>query len=297
MTLLQALSELDIPKKEKLMSAIPRDLCGLCADQFTPAMFSALQRTVERYAGEIPYTARISAAREINKCCDAFFDYTFSKVCRLERVFDSTEMDILLIKELQGGNDESRYSQSQADRAEQFGMSTNAIQNRIHSLEDGKEILGHYVKINIAGRGRTAYDNTIHPVFLALNLKEVYFMTVEMQKAFKGTPFEQISKDISADIYHQLSDYAQEGLQPHIRENGLHYQESSSDELIPLREEKHDAVYFLKSGELCVLHLADGRSFKGILRSITNELVLETADGSIVPLPEDEDCFFLTPAK
>ena len=297
MTLLQALSELNIPGKEKLISAIPQDLCDCCAVQFTPAMFSSLQKAVEHYAGEIPYTARIIAAREINKCCDAFFDYTFSKVCRLERIFDSTEMDILLIKELQGGSDESRYSQSQADRAEQFGMSTNAMQARIHALEEGKEILGHYVRINIAGRGRAAYDNTIHPVFLALNLKEAYFMTVEMEKAFKGTPFEQISKDIATDIYSQLSDYAQEGLQAHIRENGLCFQEMNPGELIPLREEKHDAVFFLKSGEPCVLHLADGRSFIGRVRLITNELVLETSDGSIVPLPEDEDCFFLMRVK
>lgn len=297
MTLLQALSSLDIPMPEKLSMAIPAALRDLTADQFTAAMFSSLQKFIEQYARELSFTARLDAAREINECCDAFFNSVFSKVCRLERIFDSTEMDILLIKELQGGSDESRYNQSQANRAERFGMSTNAMQARIHMLEAGKEILGHYVKIDIAGRGRTAYDNTIHPVFLPLNLKEAYFLTVEMPKAFKGTPFEQLIHDLSSDIYAQLSSYARDSLMPHIRDAGLDYKEVAPGEMINVRQEKYDAVYFLKSGEPCALHLLDGRTVIGTLRSITNGLLLESSDGSSVLLPENADDFSLSPVK
>ena len=297
MTLHQALSSLDIPMPEKLFSAIPAALQELTADQFTPGMFSSLRKAVEQYAGEISFTARIDAAREINECCDAFFNDTFSKACRLEHVFDSTEMDILLVKELQGGSDESRYNQSQMDRAVRFGMSTNAMQARIHALEAGKEILGHYVKIDIAGRGRTAYDNTIHPVFLALNLKEAYLLTVEIRKAFQGTPFEPLSVDISSDVYSQLSSYARDSLQAHIRDAGLDYQEAAPGELIGMREEIHDVIYFLKSGEPCILQLSDGRSFTGTLRTIKNGLVLESSDGSSVTLPEAPEDFFVSPVK
>ena len=296
MTLQQAMASMDIPMPDKLLSAIPADLSEKSAEQFSPAMFTKLQSAVENYAKGIAYNARLYAARELNECCDAFFNNAFSKVCRLERVFDRTELDVLLLKELQGGSDASLYNQSQADRGVQFGMSTNAVQARIHSLEDGKEILGHYVKIDIAGRARTAYDNTIHPVFLALNLKDAYFLTVELRKAYAGTPYEKLATSLADDIYSQLSDYAKRKLQPHLESAHLAYPLSESGAMIEPRMETYDAIFFLKSGMPCKLILEDGSSYVGTVQTGTNGFVLETADGTLVTLPADRTRYRLTAA-
>ena len=294
MTLQQAIASLDIPMPDKLLSAIPADLSEKNAEQFSPAMFKKLQSAVENYAKGIAFNARLYAARELNECCDAFFNDAFSKVCRLERVFDRTELDVLLLKELQGGSDDSLYNQSQADRGVQFGMSTNAVQARIHSLEDGKEILGHYVKIGIAGRARTAYDNTIHPVFLALNLKEAYFLTVELRKAYAGTPYEELVTSLANDIYSQLSDYAKRKLQPHLESANLEYHPIEPGALIEPRMETYDAIFFLKSEIPCRLILEDGSSYVGTVQLGSSGFVLETADGTFVTLPADQAKYRLT---
>ena len=297
MTLKQALSTMEAPVLGKLLHIIPNDLLGRNSEQFTSEQFAALREVIERYARQIVYTARIDAVWEINTFSEQFFNNRFRKLCRLERVFDNTEMDILLLKELQGGSDTLRYNQSQEDRAARFGMSTTAMQKRIYNLENGKEILGHYVKINIDGRGRTAYDNTIHPVFLAMNLKEAYFLTVELRKAFKGTHFEKLAMDISADVYGQLSEYGKNSLRTHIEDEGMDFEDPGLESLINLREEGRDAIYFLKSGSPCVLEMLDGRSYTGRIKSCESGLELETQDGNHIPLPDDPNAYSLMPVE
>ena len=295
MLLRETLTELCFTGMDRLLRCIPAELLECDANQFTPARFTMLQKTVENHARSIPFTTRIEFAREINDTCDAFFNYTFAKVCRLDRVFDNTEMDILLLKELQGGSDDTLYDQSQADRAARFGMSTNAMQARIHSLEAGKEILGHHVKIKIDGRGRAAYDNTIHPVFLTLNLKEAYMLTVGMRKAFSGTPFENLSVEVSSDIYAQLSEYARSVLQPHIEEARLGFKAVQPGSFIDTRSESYDAIYFLKSCQPCVLCLLDGTAYTGTIRMADSGFILVAADGTSVKLPENTATYTLEP--
>ena len=295
MPLRDALAELSFAGMDRLIRSIPAELLDCDAEHFTPALFSTMQKAVENHARSIPFTIRIEFAREINDACDAFFNFTFAKVCRLDRVFDNTEMDILLLKELQGGSDESLYYQSQSDRAARFGMSTNAMQARIHALEDGKEILGHHVKIRIDGRGRAAYDNTIHPVFLTLNLKEAYMLTVAMRKAFSGTPFEDLSVDVSSDIYAQLSEYAHSILQPHIEEAGLEYKTIQPCSLVNTRSENHDAIYFLKSCQPCVLRLLNGTAYTRNIQIKDDGFILAATDGTIIKLPENTATYTLEP--
>ena len=297
MTLQEALSVAESPVLRRLPCIVPEKLLNKAPEQYTKESFAALQKTLEGYAAGISFTARITLAREINEFCDEFHNYSFPKMCRLERIFDNTEMDILLLKELQGGSESQRYNQTQAERAAQFGMSTNAMQARIHSLEQGKEILGHHVKIEIDGRGRVAYDNTIHPVFCALNLKEAYFLTVELRRRFKGTPFEQLADDISADIYGQLSEYAKARLQPQIEEAGLEFEQRTPDALVNLREESRDAIFFLKSGIPCILQLMNGDSYTGRIRSGAAGLELEDSAGCHIAVPEDSREYTLRPAE
>lgn len=296
MTLRRAIISCSEIDTEALLRRIPVDLIDLQAAQFDSASFSALQKAVESYARTIVFTARIGFARTINDLCEAFFSGEYSRVCRIDRIFDNTEMDILLLKDLQGGSDDSLYDMTQSDRAERFGMSVNAIQARIHALQDGKDILGHRVKIDIAGRGRTAYDDTVHPIFLALNLKEAYLLTIAMQEVFSGTAFQSTASDIASDIYAQLSDYAHNILRPHIEKAGLHFSGNDADSPIPYRKESTDALYYLKSQEKCILRLADTAEYTGHICSEGNALVLITENGESVPLPSDPSLYTLCAA-
>ena len=131
MVLREALSSADNPVLKKMILIVPAELLDQSPEQYTPLLFAALRKAIENYVCGFSFSSRIVVARAINDFCDDFFDYAFQKACRLERVFDSTEMDILLLKALQGGSDAERYNQTQAERALQFGMSTNAMQSRI----------------------------------------------------------------------------------------------------------------------------------------------------------------------
>ena len=260
---------------------------------YTDDQFSELRESVEGYVRTILYTSRIRYATEINSYLETFFNGRFSQVCRLNSVLNSTEIDILLLKALQAGSNESLYANSQADRADQFGMSVNAIQSRIHALEDGKDILGHRVQIHIAGRGQSAYDNTIHPIFLTLNLQEVFLMTVRLKQVFSGTTFEKLADGIVGDIYSQLSDYAKDILQPHTAGLGLEAQDTQKP--TAYRPEQMDIVYYLKSGDPCRLFTLDGTEYSGRVECRDNDFFLLTSSGNCIPIPDDHSAYTLLP--
>lgn len=273
---------------------IRSDLLDQTAVSYTDDLYSKLRESIEDYVRTIHYAARIEYVIEINGFADTFFGGRFQNVCRINNVLNSTEIDILLLKALQAGSDASLYPNSQAERAEQFGMSVNAIQSRIHALEDGKDILGHHVQIRIAGRGQTAYDNTIHPVFLTLNLQEVFFLTVRLKQAFDGTEYAKIADNLANDVYSQLSDYAKGVLKPHTAD--LVFETNDIHEPVPYRQEQKDVIYYLKSGERCRLITLSGTEYTGKVVCQDNDLILLTSCGERISIPEDRSVYSLMPS-
>lgn len=297
-SLRQHIEESDIAAVRNAAAAIPQHLLELPVSDYQPFHYQELQRALDAYARSISFLGRLSVCKDINQHLDAFFGSSFerSKPCRLEKIFDSNEIDILLLKLLHGRNQDKLYDFSQADRAEQLGTSINAIQTRIHALEDGKEILGHQVQVRTGGRGRVAYDDTIHPVFLTLNMKEVYFLTIALQQLSQGTPFARLAQGLSNDIYTQLSDYAKSFIDNHAAEKAITL--SSSDPMQPIhyRTEVHDLLYYLKSGQRCTMRLLNGNSFTGTVKDDGSCFYLESADGVRTIFPEDSSLYELTNA-
>ena len=295
-SLKQHLETSDIPAVRQAVSFIPPHLLSREASAFLPAHYNELQHALDAYARSISFLGRLAVCKDINEHLGAFFGSAFdrSKPCRLEKVFDSNEIDILLLKLLHGGSNGDLYNFSQADRAEQLGTSINALQSRIHALEDGKEILGHEIKVRTGGRGRVAYDDTVHPVFLALNMKEVYFLTIALQQLSQDSPYSDLALSVSNDIYTQLSDYAKSIIDAHAAEKGIELSASDIMHPIAYRTETHDFLYYLKSGQRCILRLLDGTSFTGTIKDDGECFFLETADGSRIPVPEDGSLCSLT---
>ncbi len=293
MTLKEALIGADDRYAFGAVRVVPADMLCLRSSEFTLETYKALRSLLEGYVRSVGFMARLEAVKSLNGVCGAFFSDRFPKLCRVEKVFDSTELDILLLKELQGGSDDALYEKTQADRADAFDMSVNAIQARIHALEDGKEILGHVAKIQIDGRGRAAYDNTIHPVFLTLNLKEANFLTVVLKQAFAGTPSENTANDISNDIYSQLSDYAKEIIDRNASEKGMTFASNDPAEKLPYRSESKDMLYFLKSGERCLVQMPDGTAYSGHIKLNGTGFIMLTDDGAEILLSEGVSAYSL----
>ena len=133
-----------------------------------------------------------------------------SNFCKVDKLFSVAETCIRLLRELHGGELTSDiYASRRADVAEKFGMSLNSLDKYISRLTapEGCDILGSSVQINELRTRVTNYDPSIHPVFLALNLTEVYFLTVELRNLCDGQNGEKTASDIAYDVYDQLSRY------------------------------------------------------------------------------------------
>ena len=127
-------------------------------------------------------------------------------------------------------------------------------------------------------------------------MKEAYFLTVELRKAYVGTPYEELVTSLSDDIYSQLSNYARGKLKPHIENANLEYTPNEPGALIEPRTETLDAIFFLKSGIPCKLLLEDGSSYVGTVRAGADGFVLETADQTCVTIPAEQSRYRLTEA-
>lgn len=103
-----------------------------------------------------------------------------------------------------------------AEISERFNIDSRTVRADIKQLEDGIEVLGSIIRIEKEKKGRQiSYKTTVHPIFLPLNLTEVYAMTVYLDKVIdKHDPNAQIIRDISRRIKSQLSDYAWDKLFP-----------------------------------------------------------------------------------
>lgn len=92
--------------------------------------------------------------------------------CQIDKIYESSEMKVKLLKYLQG-----RGKGKQRDEiADHFNISLTSLTERVQELRSpDNHILGTRIQIDLE-RGTNLYDSTVHPLFLALNLSEVYGM-------------------------------------------------------------------------------------------------------------------------
>ena len=84
----------------------------------------------------------------------------------------------------------------------------------MNNLSKGIKFLNQEIKIKCEEENKKLfYSSTVHPVFLPLNMTEVYALTVGLKKAFqkKEKPlWDTIFNNIAEWIYSQLTDYGKE---------------------------------------------------------------------------------------
>jgi len=215
------------------------------------------------------------------------FKYNDDRFCQLDKIYRGDEMKIKLLKFLQQpcGNRENI--------AEHFNMSTNAINIHMSELQDGINILGSNVKIS-PKRGTNEYDSTIHPVFLALNLSEVFTLTIVLKSVTSKGVFADIANDIADDVYRQLTEYGKSVIDKRANEAGVQFgdskgvyrqeiDEKSSIEEILNQKNRHRA-YLLKSGSPCkVFYSENTEPMCGVLQihpKDESKVILVQKDGS-----------------
>ena len=140
-----------------------------------------------------------------------------------------------------------------------FSISIETLSGDLIELQKGITFLGYEMKIDLE-RGTNTYDSTIHPVFLPLNLSEVYALTVGLKKVGKEGPFRDIYGYIADNIYAQLSDYGQDRISRKGKEVGITFQPPLEKKYRSERDllKNHLSgprtrmlAYYLKSGAKC----------------------------------------------
>lgn len=170
------------------------------------------------------------------------------------KFLEKHERIIKLLKYLHEG------AKTRGEISEYFGISERVLSNDLNELRNGDySFLGYNMKINLI-RGENTYDSTIHPVFMPLNLSEVYAMTVGLKMTGKGTIFEDVFDYIADSIYAQLSNYGKRCMSQKAEEVGIDFHDNQNkayrfeDDLLNRQLErgrKGMYAYFLKSGSPC----------------------------------------------
>lgn len=134
---------------------------------------------------------------------------------------------------------------------EKFDIDERTARNDLQELEDGITVLGSTIKIEKEKKGRSYYyKTTLHPVFLPLNLTEVYALTVYLDRVIGySDPNAKMIRDISERIKLQLSDYAYERLYPDDERQYVKNRYVNDERLARQREGIY--MYLMKSGQKC----------------------------------------------
>ena len=163
---------------------------------------------------------------------------------RVDDLYDGSEIKYKLLKQLQGGED-AGIKLEREKIAESFGMSRNAMDKHLQDLQNGTQIFGSKVKVNLRYKKNT-YDSTIHPVFMALNLSEAYFLTTALPLLAKDSVYQDVAEIIAADVYRQLTPYAKSIIDPHMKQLNVHYPPVNGAYRV---EGKNGILFFEKSGK------------------------------------------------
>ena len=164
---------------------------------------------------------------------------------------------------------------------EHFNIDARTVRSDLQELEEGITIMGTTVQISKDKRGRSYYyRTTLHPVFLPLNLTEVYALTVYLNRVIPDKdPNAMIIRDISDRIKGQLSPYAFQKLFPDEEMESVENSYVDDEELAHRRE--GIIMYLMKSRRHCRFLWKD-REYTGWITWIDGEYRIRTEDGEVL---------------
>ena len=174
-----------------------------------------------------------------------------------------------------------------SDIESQFRISDRTCRKDIKALNDGIKAFGSTICLDIEDNrfGKKECATTLHPIFLPLNLTEVYALTVYLPTVLKRNSVNrQIIMDIIDRIKLQLSDYAYEKLRIEKPDN---VDNDYNDEEMMARQRRYVIDYLAKSNNTCRFTWR-GEEYTGQVRYMSQGYVICLKDGSILDINPNE---------
>lgn len=178
-----------------------------------------------------------------------------------------------------------------AEIQEHFDIDERTMRKDLQELEEGITVLGSTIQIQKEKHGRKYYyRTTLHPVFLPLNLTEVYAFTVYLDRVIQDhNPNAFVIRNISNRVKSQLSAYAKKRIFPD--EEGEFVLNRYIDDEEMARQREGIYMYLMKSGEPCRF-IWKNKEYIGRIRWKDKKYQIELDNGDILDA-ELEDVDFI----
>lgn len=187
-------------------------------------------------------------------------DLNLDEVFKREAV-NPYERLVDLLKTLQEGK-------TKQELLDYYSISRKPLEKDINELVMGTNILGQKVKIRDTQRdqNRITYQSSIHPIFLPLNMTEVYYLIMGLKslstdnEAMTNKTFDHLANR----IYCQLSDYGRNKIDKKGKAMGIKfphedefekYNGSIDEEKMSTLNRKNTLAYLWKAGNKCTVHM------------------------------------------
>lgn len=158
------------------------------------------------------------------------------------------------------------------------GSFTRSIQKDLTALRDGLEILETTIKIEETTESHSlkSYKSTVHPIFLALNLSELFALL----KLLEDNSNEEIYAWLFGSIYGQITEYAEGKIAPNLKNK--HDRQSVANRLE--QDNYHNIFYLIKSEQpIPITYTTKGN------KTITRLCVVKQAKNGIVHFHNIDD--------
>lgn len=235
------------------------------------------------------YVCSLRSRKETNRrIMVAFFDYLEEKTGEKIRstLYDKRFFDYPFERQLEIAKF-LHEPHTPTEIEERFDIDERTRRKDLTALEDGIEVLGSTIRVEkTREHGKDYYKSTVHPVFLPLNLTEVYALTVYLDRAIdENDPNKAVIQNLIDRIKGQLSDYAQEKLFPEGKPSTASNDYLNDEELA--RQRDGILMYLMKSGRRCRFFWND-QEYTGRIQYYDREYHIILEDGSILPANVNE---------
>lgn len=184
------------------------------------------------------------------------------------KIPDKYERLVDLLKILQEGKESDEI-------LEQYNISKVTLNEDMKKLIFGTSILGQEVKIRDIDSegGHVTYQSTCHPIFLPLNLTEVYYLLIGLKslakdhESFSGSIYDNLANR----VYSQLSDYGKNKVDKRCSPLNIWFPEEEElkryqkfrDEEDMAKHVENTLSFVWKARIMCNIELSNGHVFTG----------------------------------
>ena len=180
---------------------------------------------------------------------------------------------------------------SVSEISEHFDIDDRTTRQDLQALEDGITVLGSTIRIQKKKGGKYCYRSTLHPIFLPLNLTEVYVLTVYLEQAINANdPNYDIIRSISSRVKSQLSDYAFSKLFP--GESNRKADNSYVEDEKLAHKPEGIIAYLMKSKQPCRFFWKE-EEYEGKIRYKEDKYVIQLTNGRTLDADINEVDFII----